>query len=223
MMDARGLWRAVGAFALLLVSVLTLAWSLGRFDRPDERRLARPFHLVIPPKPKMDVIYVPTPREIVDQMLELAEVKPGDVVYDLGCGDGRIVVTAAKRFGVKGVGFDIDPVRVAEARKNARENGVEHLVTIRQDNLFNADLSPATVITLFLLPELNVRLKPKLAALRPGTRIVSHAFPMRGARPKRVEALRRPSIFAAEALYLWVVPWEKSDPRDQPSSELNGR
>src|SRR5262249_7784755 len=123
------------------------------------------------PARKPDVIYVPTPQEVVDRMLELAEVVEGDVPYDLGCGDGRIVVTAAKRYGVKAVGFDIDPKRVAEARENVRKNGVGHLVTIRQQDIFTADFRDATVVTLFLLPNLNLRLRPKLAALRPGTRI----------------------------------------------------
>jgi ribosomal protein L11 methylase PrmA len=159
------------------------------------------------PARKPDVIYVPTPQEVVDRMLELAEVGEGDVLYDLGCGDGRIVVTAAKRYGVKAVGFDIDPRRVAEARENVRKNGVGHLVTIKQQDIFTADFRDATVVTLFLLPNLNLRLRPKLAALRPGSRIVSHAFPMRGAKPRRVEKVRIPGG-REKLVYMWVVPWE---------------
>jgi SAM-dependent methyltransferase len=164
---------------------------------------------------KPDVIYVPTPQEVVDRMLELAEVGEGDVLYDLGCGDGRIVVTAAKRYGVRAVGFDIDPKRVAEARENVRKNGVGHLVTIQQQDIFTADFRDATVVTLFLLPNLNLRLRPKLAALRPGTRIVSHAFPMRGAKPKRVEKVRVPGG-REKMVYLWVVPWETEGRRTVP-------
>src|SRR6187399_1520097 len=123
-----------------------------------------------------DVIYVPTPEPVVDRMLELAAVDEDDIVYDLGCGDGRIVITAAQRYGVKAWGFDIDPVRVAEARANAKAAGVEDLVTIEQKDIFTLDLSPASVVTLYLLPELNVRLIPQLAQLEPGSRIVSHDF-----------------------------------------------
>src|SRR5512137_2482912 len=130
-----------------------------------------------------DVIYVPTPQSVVDKMLEMAEVRKGDVVYDLGCGDGRIVVTAAKKYGVKAVGFDIDPQRVKEARENVRANQVEHLVTIREADVFTLDLREASVVTLYLLPQLNVRLLPQLAQLKPGSRIVSHDFDMKGAKP----------------------------------------
>lgn len=126
-----------------------------------------------------DVIFVPTPQEVVDAMLKVANVKKGDVLYDLGSGDGRIVVTAAKRFGVRGVGIDIDPERIAEARENARKAGVEHLVQFMQADLFQTDIGKATVVTLYLLPRLNVKLRPKLFAELPnGTRIVSHAFDM---------------------------------------------
>ena len=115
---------------------------------------------------KPDVMYVPTPHEVVDKMLDLAQVKKGDVLYDLGCGDGRIVVAAAERFGVKAVGFDVDPKRVAEARENVREHNVGHLVTIKQQDIFKADISEATVVTMYLLPTLNVRMMPKLAKLK---------------------------------------------------------
>src|SRR5438445_5763984 len=113
-------------------------------------------------KKEPDVIYVPTPQAVVDKMLQMAEVKKGDVVYDLGCGDGRIVVTAAKKYGCKAVGFDIDPDRVKEARENVRKAGVGDLVTIKQEDIFKQDLSKASVVTLYLLPELNVRLIPQL-------------------------------------------------------------
>jgi SAM-dependent methyltransferase len=160
---------------------------------------------------KPDVIYVPTPQKVVDKMLEMAEVKKGDVLYDLGCGDGRIVVTAAKKFGLKAVGFDIDPVRIKEARQNVKENGVEHLVTIRQADIFETDLAEASVVTLYLLPELNVRLMPQLRKLKRGSRIVSHDFDMKGATPKKVVMLQDEESEEDHSVYLWVVPWAEDD------------
>jgi SAM-dependent methyltransferase len=155
-----------------------------------------------------DVIYVPTPEAVVSRMLELAEVKKGDVVYDLGCGDGRIVVTAAKKYGVKATGFDIDPQRIQESLANVKENKVEDLVTIKQQDIFTLDLSEASVITLYLLPDLNVKLMPQLAKMKPGSRIVSHDFNMRGAKPVVVEEVRD-SSGGSHTVYKWVVPWEK--------------
>lgn len=133
-----------------------------------------------------DVIFVPTPQAVVDEMLKVANVKKGDVLYDLGSGDGRIVITAAKRYGVRGIGIDIDPQRIAEATENAKKEGVSHLVTFKQTDLFATDISEATVVTLYLLPRLNVKLRPKLfAELKNGTRIVSHAFDMAEWEPEK--------------------------------------
>jgi tRNA G37 N-methylase Trm5 len=148
-----------------------------------------------------DVIYVPTPQEVVDKMLEVAQVKKGDVLYDLGSGDGRIPVTAAKRFGVRGVGIDIDPDRIKEANANAKKNGVEKLVKFRNEDLFRANFREATVVTLYLLPELNVKLRPKLwRELRPGTRIVSHQFDMGDWKPEKTIDLN------GRTIYFWTVP-----------------
>jgi uncharacterized protein (TIGR03000 family) len=162
-----------------------------------------------------DVIYVPTPNAVVEKMLELAEVKKGDVVYDLGCGDGRIVVTAAKKYGVKGFGYDIDPERVKDSLKNVEKNKVGDLVTIKKQDIFELDLKDASVVTLYLLPELNVKLMPQLAKLKPGSRIVSHDFDMKGAKPKKVvtfEAKGDEGDGGREhTIYLWVVPWEKEE------------
>ena len=132
----------------------------------------------------------------------MAEVKPGDVVYDLGCGDGRIVVMAAAKFGARGVGVDIDPKRIDEARANAAKAGVTDRVEFRLGDLFNADISAATVVTLYLLPEINLRLKPKLLReLKPGTRVVSHDFTMGDDwRPER--ALR----LTNDTIYFWTIP-----------------
>ena len=151
-----------------------------------------------------DVIYVPTPYEVVDEMLKLAGVKKGDVLYDLGSGDGRIPVTAAKKFGIRAVGIDIDPTRIEEAKENAKKNGVTKLVEFRNEDLFRAKLGDATVVTLYLLPDLNVKLRPKLLTeLKPGSRIISHQFDMGTWKPeKRIELNGR-------TIYLWTVPPRK--------------
>jgi SAM-dependent methyltransferase len=130
---------------------------------------------------RLDVPYVSTPHPVVEAMLRLAQVGPGDVVYDLGCGDGRFVIAAAREFGARGIGVDIDPARIEEANAAARREGVSDRVRFLRQDLFGVDLSPATVVTLFLLPELNDRLAPKLRReLRPGARIVSHRWTIRG-------------------------------------------
>ena len=126
-----------------------------------------------------DVPYVPTTEPAVEAMLKLAGVKKGDIVYDLGCGDGRIVIAAAKNMGARAVGIDINPVRISEAKENAKKAGVEKLVRFEENDLFQADIHEATVVTLFLLPDVNMRLRPKLLQdLKPGTRVVSNTFDM---------------------------------------------
>lgn len=131
------------------------------------------------PRPALDVPYVPTPPDVVAKMLELGRVGPKDVLYDLGCGDGRIVIAAAKERGARGVGIDIDPERIAEARANAKAAGVERLVEFRVGDLFKSDFSPATVVTLYLLPQINEKLRPQLwRQLKVGTRVVSQEFDM---------------------------------------------
>ena len=156
------------------------------------------------PKRSPDVIFVPTPQDAVEKMLELAEVKKGDVVYDLGCGDGRIVVTAAKKHGAKGIGIDIDPQRIAESKENVRTNGVEKLVTIKNADIFEETFADATVITLYLLPSLNVKLIPQLDKLKPGTRIVSYQFNMDGVKPKETYTGN-----GRYTIYKWVTPLDK--------------
>jgi len=158
-----------------------------------------------------DVIYVPAPNDVVDMMLHLARVTKEDVLYDLGCGDGRIVVAAAKKYGCKAVGFDIDPERVQESLENVKENRVNKLVTIEQKDIFTLDLRPASVITLYLLPSLNVKLIPQLEQLEPGCRIVSHDFDMRGVKPDAILTMDSEETGAEHAIYLWTTPLKKEE------------
>jgi ribosomal protein L11 methylase PrmA len=139
-------------------------------------------------------------------MLELAQVKKDDLLYDLGCGDGRIVVTAAKRYGCKAVGYDIDPERVKESLENVQKNNVGNLVKIEQKDIFTLDLSEANVITLYLLPSLNVKLFPQLEKLKPGSRIVSHDFRMRGVIPDKVIELHSNYDDEEHKIFLWATP-----------------
>lgn len=153
-----------------------------------------------------DVPYVPTPEPVVNRMLEMADVDENDVVYDLGSGDGRIVIQAAQKFGARGVGIEIDPKRIKEARKNAKEAGVTDLVEFRQQDLFEADISEATVVTLYLLPSINVKLRPKLfEELEPGTPVVSHDFDMDEWEPEQTVEMGNDTI------YLWTIPEEIPD------------
>lgn len=155
----------------------------------------------VPPGRAPDVIFVPTPQPVVEAMLKLAQVGPTDVIYDLGSGDGRIPIAAARLYGARGVGIDIDPERTREAIANARAAGVADKVSFVTQDLFTTDLRPATVVTLYLLPSINRRLIPKLnAELKPGTRIVSHAFDMGDIPP-----VRRQEV-GGRMLYFWQAP-----------------
>jgi SAM-dependent methyltransferase len=159
-----------------------------------------------PPR-RPDVIFVPTPQNVVERMLELAKVAKDDVVYDLGCGDGRIPVTAAKKHGCRAFGFDIDPNRIRESIENVEKNGVENLVTIQQRDIFKVDLSDANVVTLYLLPDLNVKLIPQLEKLKPGSRIVSHDFSMKGITPDQVITVMGDEKSPRKhRVYLWTTP-----------------
>jgi ribosomal protein L11 methylase PrmA len=147
--------------------------------------------------------YVPTPQDVVERMLTLAEVGRNDVVYDLGCGDGRIVITAARKFGARGVGVDIDPDRIKESEVNAKTAGVQDRVTFKQQDAMTVDLSPATVVTLYLLSASNLKLRPILTKqLRPGARIVSHAFSMGDWEPVKKDDFND-SAGTPRTLYLW--------------------
>ncbi|MEC4814877.1 MAG: class I SAM-dependent methyltransferase [Scytonema sp. PMC 1069.18] len=151
---------------------------------------------------KPDVVYVPTPPEVVDQMLKVANVSKNDILYDLGSGDGRIPITAIQKYGVqRAVGIDIDPERIKEANENAKKAGVTDKVTFRQEDLFTSDFSEATVVTLYLLPELNVKLRSQLfKQLKPGTRIVSHAFDMGDWKPEKTIQVD------GRTVYYWTIP-----------------
>ena len=174
------------AVALAVVSVTGVTEAFAQAPAPSRRP---------------DVIFVPTPQAVVEAMLEVAQVGKSDTVYDLGCGDGRIPVTAAKKYGAKGVCFDIDPERIKEANANVAQNNVGQLVKVIHADLFEQDLSGASVVTLYLLPSLNVKLMPKLMReLKPGTRIVSHAFDMGDWKPeKELEVEGR-------KVYFWTIP-----------------
>ena len=189
--------RFLGAFVLLAAAGLTL---------PAQSTEARR---------KPDVPFVPTTDEAVQAMLKLADVKVTDTVYDLGCGDGRIVIAAAKNFGARAVGIDIDPVRIREANENAKKAGVQNRVKFIEQDLFKADFHEATVVTLFLLPQVNLQLKPKLLKdLKPGTRIVSNTFDMGDWKADKELNVGNESgdddAFLSRHLYLWTVPKAES-------------
>jgi SAM-dependent methyltransferase len=152
-----------------------------------------------------DVPFVTTPEEVVAGMLKLAALRPGDVVYDLGCGDGRIVIAAVRKPGVRGVCVELDPDRVALARANAEQEGVAERIRFVEGDFFKVPLEGATVVALYLLPEVNLRLRPRLLRLPPGTRIVSHAFDMGDWPPQRKQTIHMPVIGDAE-IFLWTVP-----------------
>jgi ubiquinone/menaquinone biosynthesis C-methylase UbiE len=181
-------------FPFALLTWLFLFWAVGSTaDYPEE------------------IPFVPTPIEVVDRMLELAEVKKGDVVYDLGGGDGRIVIRAAKKFGARGVGIEMDKLLLEKARKTAKAEGVSHLVEFRAEDAMKTDLSPATVITLYMLPWFNEAMKPNFQKyLRAGSRIVAHDFGIEGWQPAKVQILDKPErvmggVKRPHKIYLWNI------------------
>lgn len=158
---------------------------------------------------KPDVLFFPTPQPAVEMMLEMAQIRDGDVLIDLGSGDGRIPITAAKRYGIRGMGVEIDPDLVEKANENARREGVADRVAFYEQDLFHTDLDDATVVTLFLLTSINVKLRPKLLKLKPGTRILSYSFGMGAWKPDRTE------VVDGRTIYLWVVPEDPPDLESQ--------
>jgi 2-polyprenyl-3-methyl-5-hydroxy-6-metoxy-1,4-benzoquinol methylase len=175
--------------SLALLASTALSTSLGCAQTISENSPVR-----------KDVPYVPTPEAVVERMLEMAGVTSKDVVYDLGCGDGRIVIAAARR-GARGVGIDIDPERIRESKANAAAEGVSQRVKFAVQDLFETDMSEATVVTLYLLSSVNLKLRPKLLSeLKPGTRIVSHAFDMGDWKPEQTAEVD------GNRIYFWIVP-----------------
>jgi len=150
---------------------------------------------------KLDVPYVPTPEAVVDEMLKVANFRETNILYDLGSGDGRIVIAAAQRYGAHGVGIEIDPARIRESTENARRAGVAHLVRFVQGDIFEANFREATVVTMYLQPDVNMRIRPRLLGeLRPGTRIVSHNYDLGDWTPQKAISV------GAHTVYFWVVP-----------------
>ena len=156
-----------------------------------------------------DCVYVPTPNDVTAKMLEMAEIKKSDLVYDLGCGDGRIVITAAKRFGCKAVGYEINADLVAEAIQNAKKRKVDDLVQIKQEDIFTLDLSKANVITLYLLPGMLTKLTPQLEKLKPGARIVVHDYPISGVKADKSVTLLSNEDNVKHTIYLYTLPLKK--------------
>ncbi len=197
-------FRTLLILGVTLAAVLSLGpmfWvggSLAQQLAPQEEPLLAPF--------------VATPQEVVDQMLRMAEVRKDDVVYDLGSGDGRIVITAARRYGARGIGFEIDPKLVRLSRENARRAGVEHLVEFREEDVMTVDLSPATVVTLYLFPEANLKLRPRIQTqLRPGSRVVSHDFNMGDWRPEAIHHMQDEKG-SVRTLYFWRIQNRRPSP-----------
>jgi precorrin-6B methylase 2 len=186
--------------AALVGVALTLAGFTAAMPRP----------VIAEEAPKLDVPFVPTPQETVDRMLAMAKVGPNDYLIDLGSGDGRIPITAAKKFGIKAMGVDLNPVRIAESNDNAKKEGVTDKVEFKQGDLFQQDISKATVLTMYLLPDVNMKLRPKIwSDLKPGTRIVSHAFSMGDWTPEATTT----GPDGCNTVYLWIVPDPKVGPK----------
>lgn len=159
-----------------------------------------------PPKRVPHSVYVPTPHDVVDKMLELVGVKKEDILYDLGSGDGRIVISAAKKYGCKATGYEIDDDRVAESLENVRKAKIGHLVEIKQEDIFTVDLSPASVITCYLLPQMNKRLIPQFQRMKPGSRIVGHDYPIPGAVAEKSYVVTSNEDGEKHYIYLYTVP-----------------
>lgn len=188
------LWTGVAASLLLTLGLLGLDGQAQSVSKPKRKDLRKP-----------DVIFVPTPPETVEEMLRLARVKKGDVLYDLGSGDGRIPIRAAEEYGIRAVGIDIDPKMITVAEEAAQQAGVADKVRFRNEDLFRANIREATIVTLYLSDVLNLKLRPKLLRdLRPGTRIISHDFRMGDWKPE--QTVRVPWKTLYRTVYVWTVP-----------------
>ncbi len=193
--------------ALAIAIILCLVFARVSFGRDSDRGAAD----AEPVSPLPDVVFIPTPHDVVTRMLELASVGKSDMVYDLGCGDGRIVVAAAKTYGCRALGFDIDPIRVKASRENVKKNHLEDLATIKHRDFFKADLRPATVVTVYLSARYNGRLTSQFETLKPGSRIVSHLFDMPGVTPDKMVQVTSREDGRKHTLYLWTTPLKRRD------------
>lgn len=206
MQRGRTLW-------LLVASVSVVSLGVAGCSQKAENNVQAPQPETIQSlQCQLNVPYLPTPQKVVEEMLKLADVKGDDVLYDLGSGDGRIVITAAQKLGTRGVGVDMDPSRIQEANENAQKAGVTDRVQFIQQDLFQTDISKATVVTLYLLPDINLKLRPQLfRQLKPGTRIVSHEFDMGEWKPQRVVQVQGPqqgeqTLYHDETCYTRLLP-----------------
>jgi SAM-dependent methyltransferase len=192
---------ALAALGLLAVLALSGPALAGEADKPGQE------------KPKQirtaDCVYVPTPNDVVEKMLEMVGVKKSDLLYDLGCGDGRIVVMAAKKYGCKAVGYEIVPELVEKGRKIIEKRKVEHLAKIKQEDIFKLDLSEPSVVTLYLLPNMNIKLIPQLEKLKPGSRIVAHDYPIGGIKADKSVTMTSNEDNVKHTIYLYSVPLKK--------------
>jgi SAM-dependent methyltransferase len=211
----RGLVIALAASGLAAMSVL--AWAYLQISH--EHELAN--RSMLPPdRIGSNAPFITTPDPVVEQMVELAELSPNDLAYDLGCGDGRIIITAALKTGCRGVGFDIDPVRVAEARENVKRHGVEHLVEIREQDVFTVDMSEANVALFYLLPWMTRKLVPQFQQMKPGSRLISHDFSL-GDNVKLIPAEKTITLYDDERndnhyIHRWIVPLTVPPERTAP-------
>ena len=209
---------------LIVGSVLLLAALIGR--QILTQRAGATFSDDDPtPRPRLNAPFITSADAVVDKMVELAQLTNEDVVYDLGCGDGRIIITAAMHSRCRGVGFDIDPERVAEARKNVELHGVGRLVTIKEEDIFRVDLSKANVAVMYLLPWMMQRLTPQFEEMLPGSRIVSHDFYIEGVEPERVAVVQADASSSPHFVFMYTVPlrWNPDMPNKPPMQGLADR
>jgi hypothetical protein len=197
-------------FRAVVLACCLLTWPPAGASRADDPDPEPPPNIKVLSQPEdkardVDVIFVPTPQAAVDRMLELAKVTKKDVLFDLGCGDGRIVVTAAKKYKCQAVGFEIDPARVKDTKANIQKNKLHKQAHVRQRDVFKLDLSEATVVTLYLLPNLNAKLVPRLNKMKKGSRVVSHAFDIPGYKADKVESVKL-ADGREHDIYLYTTP-----------------
>ena len=190
----RTLWSTMAVLALVVLASRARAAA----DEPKAAKMP-------------DCVYVGTPNDVVAKMLEMANIQKSDLVYDPGCGDGRMVVMAAKKYGCKAVGFEIVPKLIAEGRQLAKKRKVDDLVKIEDQDIFKVDYSPATVISMYLLPDMIVKLLPALEKMKPGSRIVAHDYPIRGVAPGRIVTLTSNEDNVKHTLYSYTLPLKKEN------------